>query len=98
MRYSIVMRHNPATGKDEGYYRLIESYRDASGRQHNRCLLSPGFIHGYTSEELRFVPLLLTRRMKAKETNRPADLWGEDLPDVPERSRQLADDFWRQMA
>ena len=98
MRYSIVMRHNPATGKDEGYYRLIESYRDASGRQHNRCLLSPGFIHGYTSEELRFVPLLLTRRMKAKETNRPADLWGDDLPDVPERSRQLADDFWRQMA
>ena len=98
MRYSIVMRHNPATGKDEGYYRLIESYRDASGRQHNRCLLSPGFIHGYTSEELRFVPLLLTRRMKAKETSRPADLWGEDLPDVPERSRQLADDFWRQMA
>ena len=46
MRYSIVMRHNPATGKDEGYYRLIESYRDAAGRQHNRCLLSPGFIHG----------------------------------------------------
>ena len=98
MRYSIVMRHNPATGKDEGYYRLIESYRDAAGRQHNRCLLSPGFIHGYTSEELRFVPLLLTRRMKAMETNQPADLWGDDFPDVPERSRQLADDFWRQMA
>ena len=98
MRYSIVMRHNPATGKDEGYYRLIESYRDAAGRQHNRCLLSPGFIHGYTSEELRFVPLLLTRRMKAMETRQPADLWGGDFSDVPERSRQLADEFWRQMA
>ena len=98
MRYSIVMRHNRETGNDEGYYRLIESYRDAAGRQHTRCLLSPGFIHGYTSEELRWVPLLLTRRLKSKEhPEESADLWGGELPGVPERSMELAETFWRQM-
>ena len=92
------MRYNPQTGNDEGYYRLIESYRDAAGHQHTRCMLSPGFIHGYTSDELRYVPLLLTRRMKAMETKSPSDLWGDDLPGVPARSRELANLFWQQMA
>lgn len=46
MKFTSQLRHNLETGEYEKYYRLKESYRDASGRPCTRILLNVGFIHG----------------------------------------------------
>ncbi|PZX11244.1 hypothetical protein LX69_03199, partial [Breznakibacter xylanolyticus] len=38
------MRTNPETGIYSGYYRLVESYRNHSGRVCHRTLLNAGFL------------------------------------------------------
>ena len=53
MNFTSQIRHNPETGKDEKYYRLKESYRNASGNACTRILLNVGFIHGLKPEEIR---------------------------------------------
>lgn len=42
--FKISMRHNPAKGKMDGYYRLVESYRNADDRVCHRTLLNAGFL------------------------------------------------------
>jgi len=44
MYFKFLLRRNPATTKIEGYYRLIESYRDEIGRVSHKTLLNVGFI------------------------------------------------------
>ena len=46
MNFTSQMRYNPESGEYEKYYRLKESYRNASGRACTRILLNVGFIHG----------------------------------------------------
>ena len=57
---------NPATGNDEPYYRIKESYRDRLGRVHSLVLLSPGFIKGYSSKELNLTSRALNKLMAHK--------------------------------
>jgi hypothetical protein len=38
------MRHNPAKGSIDGYYRLVESYRNAEDRISHRTMLNVGFL------------------------------------------------------
>ena len=40
MNFTSQMRYNPETGEYEKYYRLKESYRNASGRACTRILLN----------------------------------------------------------
>ena len=53
MNFTSQMRYNPESGEYEKYYRLKESYRNASGRACTRILLKVGFIHGLKPEEIR---------------------------------------------
>lgn len=53
MNFTSQIRYNPVTGKDEKYYRLKESYRNASGNVCTRILLNVGFIHSLNPEEIR---------------------------------------------
>ena len=60
MNFTSQMRYNPETGEYEKYYRLKESYRNASGRACTRILLNVGFIHGLRPEEIRDISCGLT--------------------------------------
>ncbi len=86
---------NPATGNDEPYYRIKESYRDKLGRVHSLVLLSPGFIKGYSGKELNLTSKALNRLMEHKGES--ATLFGDLLSEYPERVSSLAREYWSQM-
>ena len=44
MYFRFSLRHNPAKGKSDAYYRLIESYRNETDRVCHRTLLNVGFL------------------------------------------------------
>jgi hypothetical protein len=52
MYFKVSIRTNPATGEPCGYYRLVESYRNADDRVCHRTLLNVGFMIGVKPEEL----------------------------------------------
>jgi hypothetical protein len=64
MHFSATYRYNAATGTDEPYYRLKETYRDDGGIVRSRIVLSPGFIRGLSGEQLLLVSMGLTYRME----------------------------------
>ena len=43
MYFKSVCRHCPETGRQEGYYRLVESYRNLDNRVCHRTLINIGF-------------------------------------------------------
>jgi hypothetical protein len=61
------MRYNPLKGSIDGYYRLIESYRNSDGRVCHRTLLNVGFLDMTTvsPEQLNRIQKILTVRCKA---------------------------------
>jgi hypothetical protein len=69
LRHSVAMyfrssfRHNPATGKIDSCYRLIESYRNADDRVCHRTLLNVGFLNGQVNiDELNQIRRILCKR------------------------------------
>jgi len=63
MYFKVSMRHNPAKNFIDGYYRLVESYRNADDRICHRTLLNVGFMEGITSgEQLNRIQKQLTRK------------------------------------
>jgi len=44
MYFRFSLRYNPAKGKSDAYYRLIESYRNETDRVCHRTLLNVGFL------------------------------------------------------
>lgn len=58
------IRKNPASGKLDGYYRLIESYRNVDGRACHRTLLNIGFLEDVDVEQLNKVQAILNARHK----------------------------------
>ena len=81
------MRVNPATQKSEGYYRLVESYRNEFGRICHRTLLSVGFI-SHTTEELIEIQSILNDRLNRKQRL---------FQDCDSKLLKIADDYWNQM-
>lgn len=65
MYFKVSIRPNPYTGKPDGYYRLIESYRNADGRVCHRTLLNVGFMDGVEPEELNRIQKLLNRKCQS---------------------------------
>ena len=59
MYFKSSIRTNPATVEPDGYYRLVESYRNAEGRVCHRTLLNVGFMDGVQPEELNRIQKLL---------------------------------------
>ena len=64
MYFKVSIRKNPDTGKPGGYYRLVESYRNADDRICHRTLLNVGFMDGVVPEELNRIQKLLNHKCK----------------------------------
>ena len=76
MNFTSQMRYNPESGEYEKYYRLKESYRNASGRACTRILLNVGFIHGLKPEEIRDISCGLTYKY---EHQGERELWDDQM-------------------
>ena len=94
MNFPSQIRYNPATGKDEKYYRLKESYRNASGNACTRILLNVGFIHGLKPEEIRDISRGLTYKY---EHQGELELWEDQLACHSDVVREKIDGYWAMM-
>jgi transposase len=94
MNFTSQARRNPATGEDERYYRLSESYRDASGRPCSRPLLTVGFIHDLKPEEIRDVARGLTYKYDNQDRQ---ELWEDKLCCYSDTVRGKIDELWSRL-
>ena len=87
MYFKSTIRTNPASGLPQGYYRIVESYRNQYDRVCHRTLLNIGFID-FEVEKLNTIRELLNNKVKGvqsifeitdKEAIRLADLYWEEL-------------------
>ena len=95
MYFRSSMRHNPAKGQLDSYYRLIESYRNETDRVCHRTLLNVGFL----SDLLNIDELNQVRRIICK---RYQDIkGGSELFDIqddnPQKVIELADKLWDEL-
>ena len=68
MYFKSSIRKNPETGDHDGYYRLVESYRDLSGRVCHRTLLNVGFLPGVSVDQLNQVKNNLNDKLTDQQT------------------------------
>ena len=62
-------RTNPKTNSHEGYYRLVESYRNSAGRVCHRTILNVGFLSDVlTPEQLNKIARILTDIYEKKQS------------------------------
>ena len=61
------IRKHPDTGKLSGYYRLVESYRNADNRIYHRTILNIGFMEDASPEQLNIIQRRLTEKKEHKE-------------------------------
>ena len=94
MNFTSQMRYNPETGGYEKYYRLKESYRNASGRACTRILLNVGFIHGLRPEEIRDISCGLTYKY---EHQGDRELWDDQMAVYSDVVRQKIDEYWTRL-
>ena len=52
MYFRSTFRHNPATGKSDWYYSLVESYRNVIDEIRQRTVLTVGFMSDFTGEQI----------------------------------------------
>lgn len=62
MYFKFSLRKHPHSGKLVGYYRLVESYRNASNRVCHHTILNVGFMEDVTAEQLTKIQKRLTER------------------------------------
>lgn len=67
MYFKSVLRKNPATQNHEGYFRLVESYRNENDRICHTTLVNIGFID-YEIETLNTIRALLSNRLNRTES------------------------------
>ncbi len=87
MYFKSVIRRNPETGRYEGYYRLVEIYRNVSGRICRRTLLNIGFVP-FEVEKLNAIRRILTDRI-----NRTPNVFEEKDGEAV----RWADIYWQQL-
>jgi hypothetical protein len=62
MFFKVSMRTNPETGRYSGSYRLVESYRNLSGRVSNRTLLNSGHLDALTTAQINLIQKILSAK------------------------------------
>lgn len=67
MYFKSTIRKHPDTGKLSGYYRLVESYRNADNRICHRTILNIGFMEDATPEQLNKIQKQLTEKYEHKQ-------------------------------
>jgi hypothetical protein len=69
MYFKVFLRYNPASAKQEHYYRLVESYRNLEDRVCHRTLLNVGFLSNQlTAEQLNIIQKILTQKAAGATT------------------------------
>jgi len=67
--YNFIRALYPKTKEYDSYYRLVESYRNTTGRVCHRAILNVGFIEDVlTSEQLNIIARILTDIYQQKQT------------------------------
>ena len=94
MNFTSQVRYNPKTGRDERYYRLKESYRNALGRSCTRILLNVGFVDDLLPEEMRDISRALTYKYEHQDDK---ELWPDALCVYSDRVRARALEYWGEM-
>ena len=89
MYFKFSLRKHPQTGKLGGYYRLVESYRNADNRVCHRTILNVGFMEDVTPEQLNAIQKQLTQRYEHKQPVFKA----EEDPVV----NQYVEEFWQRI-
>lgn len=68
MYFKSTIRKHPDTGKLSGYYRLVESYRNADNRICHRTILNIGFMEDATPGQLNKIQKQLTEKYEHKQS------------------------------
>jgi hypothetical protein len=87
MYFRSSLRNNPATKQSEGYWRLVESYRNEFGRVCHRTLYNVGFIT-FDSDKLVTIQRVLNNRLERK-----VPLFEE----TDQEAISIADKYWQEM-
>jgi len=66
--FKFSLRKHPQTEKLSGYYRLVESYRNADNKVFHRTILNVGFMEDVTTDQLTKIQKQLTERYERKQT------------------------------
>lgn len=96
MNFHVLFRVNPATGNDERYFRLKESFRDATGMVRNRTILTVGFdMNDIPMEDVRLVGEGLTRLYNSRGNR--STLFGDLVDSYPPHVRSYIEKYWKQI-
>lgn len=68
MYFKSSIRKNPETGELDGYYRLVESYRNAYDRVCHRTMLNVGFLPEVSPEQLNKTRKYIMERLGGQQT------------------------------
>jgi transposase len=68
MYFKFSLRKHPLSGKLSGYYRLVESYRNAENRVCHRTILNVGFMEDVSADQLNKIQKQLTEKYEHKQT------------------------------
>ena len=95
MYFRSSIRHNPAIGQLDSYYRLVESYRNETDRVCHRTLLNVGFLGGLINmDELNQVRRIICKRHQEITG-------GNELFDIQDNNSQkvidLANKLWKEL-
>ena len=95
MYFRSSIRRNPATDQIDSYYRLVESYRNETGRVCHRTLLNVGFLGGSVNiDELNQVRRIICKRyQEIKGGNELFDIQDNN----PQKVIDLADKLWNEL-
>lgn len=86
MYFKFSLRKNPDSGRLSGFYRLVESYRNAENRVCHRTILNVGFMEDATAEQLNKIQKHLTEKYERK-----ISLFNQDEDPLV---KQYVEDFW----
>jgi hypothetical protein len=89
MYFKFSLRKHPDSGKLSGYYRLVESYRNAENRVCHRTILNVGYMEDVTPEQLNKIQKQLTEKYENKQTI----FQGEDDHTV----RKYVEELWQRI-
>jgi len=89
MYFKTSRRYNPGANKYDSYYRLVESYRNETGRVCHRTILNVGFLDDeLTAEQLNTISRTLTDKYQHKQSI---------FPQTDPLINQWVDELWNRI-
>lgn len=68
MYFKATFRHNPATGKSDWYFRLVESHRNVLGDVRQRTILSVGFMNEFSGDQIDLIQDGINNRILGQQS------------------------------